>query len=125
MMKNRFSIFLFNCLLSGILLLNPDSAHAKENAEINHLLEFIAQSNCTYIRNGKSYSALEAHDHIAGKYNSVKWRIKNAETFIRKIASHSSFSGKAYLIRCGAEEQPTEQWLFAELSSYRLQEQLP
>ena len=64
------------------------------------LLEFIAQFDCTYIRNGTDYTALEDRDHIAGKYNTVKWRIKTAETFIRKIASHSSLSGKQYLIRC-------------------------
>ena len=86
------------------------------------LLEFIAQSDCTYIHNGADYTALEARDHIAGKYNTVKWRIKTAETFIRKIASHSSLSGKQYLIRCGEKEQSSEQWFFEELTRYREKE---
>lgn len=86
------------------------------------LLEFIAQSDCTYIHNGADYTALEARDHIAGKYNTVKWRIKTAETFIRKIASHSSLSGKQYLIRCGEKEKSSEQWFFEELTRYKEKE---
>lgn len=109
------------CLTSSILLVTPGLVCANQEDEINHLLAFIAQSNCTYVRNSKEYSAEEARDHIAGKYASVKWRIKTAETFIRKIASHSSLTGEQYLIRCDEEESSAEQWLFKELENYRNQ----
>lgn len=122
-MKNRLTLLLFACITGTILLTSHSLVLAEENGEIQHLLAFIAQSDCTYIRNSKEYSAQEARDHIAGKYNSVKWRISNAETFIRKIASSSSFSGKEYMIRCGTKEQPTQQWLLNELARYRNQEQ--
>ena len=61
------------CIVSTILFVSTGFAQADKSDEINHLLEFIAQSDCIYIRNGKEYSALEARDHIAGKYQSVKW----------------------------------------------------
>jgi len=107
------------CMVSTILLVSTGIVYADKSDEINHLLEFIALSDCTYIRNDKEYSGVEARDHIAGKYESLKWRIKTSETFIQKIASRSSLSGKQYLIRCEGEEQTTEQWLFRELGNYR------
>jgi hypothetical protein len=122
-MKALSGQLLLICIVSTILFVSTGVAHADKRDEINHLLEFIAQSDCIYIRNGKEYSALEARDHIAGKYESVKWRIKTSETFISKIASRSSFSGKQYMIRCKEEEQTTEQWLFSELGNYRSRHQ--
>jgi hypothetical protein len=118
-MKTLSGQLLLICIVSTILLVSTGIVYAGKSDEINHLLEFIAQSDCTYIRNGKEYSSLEARDHIAGKYESVKWRIKTSETFIHKIASRSSLSGKQYLIRCDEEEQTTEQWLSSELRNYR------
>ena len=122
-MKALSGQLLLICIMSTILFVSTGVAQADKSDEINHLLEFIAQSDCIYIRNGKEYSALEARDHIAGKYESVKWRIKTSETFISKIASRSSFSGKQYMIRCKEEEQTTEQWLSRELGNYRSRHQ--
>jgi hypothetical protein len=122
-MKALSGQLLLICIVSTILFVSTGLAHADKSAEINHLLEFIAQSDCIYIRNGKEYSSLEARDHIAGKYESVKWRIKTSETFISKIASSSSLSGKQYMIRCKEEEQTTEQWLSKELENYRSRHQ--
>jgi len=122
-MKILSEQLLLICLMSMFLFVSTGVAHADKSDEIDHLLGFIAQSDCIYIRNGKEYSALEARDHIAGKYESVKWRIKTSETFISKIASRSSFSGKQYMIRCKEEEQTTEQWLSRELENYRSRHQ--
>ncbi|MEN8729476.1 MAG: DUF5329 family protein [Desulfuromonadales bacterium] len=120
-MKILYVKLLLLCLMSLTMLVTPGIVCADQEDEINHLLVYIAQSNCTYIRNGKGYSAQEARDHIAGKYTSVKWRINSTETFIRKIASRSSLSGEQYLVICGAEEHSTELWLFKELENYRNQ----
>ena len=106
-------------IVSAILLIHSGVACADHHDEITHLLEFMAQSDCTFIRNGKEYSGPEARDHIAGKYDYVKWRIKNTETFVRKIASRSSLSGEQYMIQCGEKGETTEQWLMDELTSYR------
>ena len=122
-MKKLSCLLLLYCLLNTILLLSPVMVYADINDEINHLLSYIAQSDCTYIRNGKNYTAMEAHDHIARKYESVKRRIKTSEAFIQKIASSSSLSGKPYLIRCEEEEQTTEGWLYIELENYRKRHQ--
>lgn len=105
-----FLLFLFagNC-----------SAFNPQDAEIQHLIEFIGRTDCTFIRNGKEYDGLKARDHISGKYNRAKRWIKTAEDFISKIASRSSFSGRNYLIRCHGEEQDCEKWLLDELKTYR------
>ena len=122
-MRTLFEKLLLICIMSTFMFVSTGVAYADKSDEIDHLLGFIAQSDCIYIRNGKEYSALEARDHIAGKYESVKWRIKTSEAFISKIASRSSFSGKQYMIRCKEEEQTTEQWLSRELGNYRSRHQ--
>ena len=104
-----------------LILLVAESCIAldRQDAEIQHLMEFIGTTDCTFIRNGKEYDGLQAHNHIAGKYERVKQRIKTAEDFILKIASRSSLSGRNYMIRCLDEELDCERWLLDELMTYR------
>lgn len=104
-----------------VILLVADNCIAldQQDAEIQHLMEFISTTDCTIIRNGKEYDGLQAHNHIAGKYERVKQRIKTAEDFIFKIASRSSLSGRNYMIRCLDEELDCERWLLNELMAYR------
>ena len=110
-----------------LLLLCADNCSTldRQDAEIQHLIEFIGKTDCTFIRNGKEYDGLQASDHISGKYDRVKRWIKTTEDFIFKIASRSSFSGKHYLIRCHGEEQDCERWLLDELETYRNLNVLP
>jgi len=93
---------------------------AAEQAEIEYLLTFVAESNCIFIRNGKEHQAKEASAHLAMKYNHVKKRIKTAEIFIDKIASQSSLTRRAYTIRCeGRQQIPAQQWLQKALEAHR------
>jgi len=87
--------------------------------EINHLLQFIGSSNCTFIRNGESYPSAEAKLHINKKYNYVKSKVNSAEDFIKYAATKSSMTGKYYTIICGVEEKTSKQWLLDELAAYR------
>lgn len=93
---------------------------ADTKSEIDHLLDFISTSKCQYIRNGTSYSAKEARDHIVKKYNYYRDDIKTAEDFIRYSATKSELSGKRYKISCSDRElKNSNEWLLDELHRYR------
>ena len=89
------------------------------NPEIEYLLVSVGASNCTFIRNGKEHSAIDAEDHLRMKYRKGKKYINNAEQFIKRIASKSSFSGDPYLIRCSNKNELTDDWLSEKLLKYR------
>jgi hypothetical protein len=90
--------------------------------EIEHLLSYLAISDCAFNRNGKWYPALQAAKHLRGKYDYLlaKDLLSSAESFIERAASRSSVSGKPYLVRCGAAG-PIESgpWFRAELQRFR------
>jgi hypothetical protein len=103
-----------------ILFLSFPCNVAAENEEITYLLSFIAESGCTFIRNGGEHHAEDASKHLAMKFNRVKKRIKTAEDFIDKIASKSSMSGKKYEVRCDNRKFNTGSWLKDALAAYRI-----
>ena len=88
-------------------------------SEINHLLEFIRSSECTFIRNGQVHDGREAGQHIKRKYGHLAGRIRTAEDFIKYAATRSSVSGRLYLVRCQGREIPTHEWLRSELAAHR------
>lgn len=87
--------------------------------EIDHLLNFVATSSCTFVRNGSEYPADQAREHLAGKYKFVGGRISSAEDFIKYLATGSSMSGEPYHVRCGKAEALSGVWLTDELNRYR------
>ena len=93
----------------------PDAA----KDEIDHLLNYVASSSCTFVRNGNEYRADQARDHLAGKYRWAGSRISTAEEFIRYLASGSSMSGEPYHVRCGKTDRLSGEWLATELKRYR------
>lgn len=100
-------------------LLFMSTAHANE-FEIQHLMKFIERSQCTYIRNGESYTGKDALEHIKKKYDYYEDDIKTAEDFIRLSASQSTMSGKPYTVECkGQNTQTSEEWLMQELIRMR------
>ncbi len=68
-------------------------------ATINYLLSYVGKSGCTFIRNGREYTAKEAVGHMQRKYNHFKSEIKTPEDFIRLAATKSLVSGKPYLVK--------------------------
>jgi len=104
-------------LLSLALLVSTAAAGTEE--EIAHLLAYIGQSDCIFIRNGKEHDSAEGLEHIRMKYDHVKKRVDSAEDFIAYAASKSSLTGKIYRVRCGVEETATGEWLRAELERLR------
>jgi len=89
--------------------------------EIDHLLHFIEESGCVFIRNSKEYNATEARDHIENKYEYIKWWVKKTEDFIKYAATKSSMTGKPYLIRCDGRARASAEWLQEELNRIRAQ----
>ena len=90
--------------------------------EIQYLLNTVGESNCSFIRNGKSHDAADAQSHLEMKYGRGKPWVDSAEQFIERIASESSFSGDPYQIDCPDQPpRPTGDWLTEQLETLRKQ----
>ena len=106
-------------LVAGLTALPAVGSDRDWQEEVTHLLDYIAHSSCTFIRNDKVYDGAQARDHINRKYEHVKNRISSAEQFITYAASKSSITGKLYRVTCGEATIPSSAWLEEELHSYR------
>jgi hypothetical protein len=95
------------------------AASPNANDEIDHLLHYVAASNCTFVRNGSEYAADKARAHLADKYRFAGSRIATADQFIEYLATKSSLSGEPYHVRCGTQDELSAAWLTAELKRYR------
>ena len=109
--------------LSSLLFLGLITAGYGDDAmdaEIDHLLDAVAASDCVFIRNGKEHGPQAAKEHLSLKRRRGKRYFSSAEEFIENLASSSSWSGKPYHIRCGDRElQPAAQWFTEVLAAYR------
>lgn len=93
---------------------------AQADREIRHLVDFVAASGCTFIRNGDAHDAKSAADHLAMKYGKARSRLATPEQFIEHVASRSFFTGREYRVQCpGKAAQPSAQWLTTELANWR------
>ena len=109
------------CWLALVFLLAPVAGSpaltakvrpAAEDAKIRALLDRIAESNGTFIRNGKEYPAAKAVEHLESKLRRAGRRVQTARDFIAGIASRSIQSGKPYEIRVPDGRQvPLGEWL--------------
>ena len=108
-------------LLAVLVFATPVAADvpAAQRAEVEHLLAFVKRSDCIFIRNGDKHAAADAHDHIVRKYEHFADEIDSTESFIELAASRSTFSGKAYSVRCGETLLPSRDWLLQELARFR------
>src|SRR5262249_51163712 len=95
------------------------TAHAGTSDEIQHLLDYVGRSGCTFVRNGAESDAAAAREHIRAKYEYAKSQVGSAEDFIRLAASRSSMTGEPYVVRCGRWRFLSADWLMDELRRYR------
>lgn len=103
-----------------ILVLIAVSAIADTQQEIDHLLNFVANTSCKYDRNGTIHDGPEARDHINIKYQHYRKKVKSTEDFINYSATKSLMSGKKYKIHCpGSEAVFASDWLLDELKAFR------
>ena len=89
--------------LHGAALAAPD---ARAQAEIRHLLDYVATPGCQFNRNGSWHAGDEARSHLQKKYDYLVKRdlVTDAESFIKGAATGSSMSGKEYLVKCGGDK---------------------
>jgi hypothetical protein len=89
---------------------------------IDYLIDYVAKSDATFIRNGVSHTPAEAVAHIKAKYDHFKGEIKTPEDFIRLSASKSLLTGKPYLVHTpDGKETHLDAWLTEALKTHRAQ----
>ena len=87
---------------------------------IKFLLDYVAKSDATFIRNGEAHAPQEAVNHIKAKYEHFKSEIKTPEDFIRLAASKSLLTGQPYLVRTrDGKQMQLDAWLTAALKAHR------
>lgn len=87
---------------------------AQKIEAIIHILENLKDAQ--FIRNGTSYNAIEAGNHLRMKWKYARRAVKTAPDFIRICGSTSSMSGKPYLIRYkDGHEVKASDFLWTEL----------
>jgi len=92
----------------------------EQRADIQYLLESVANSKLTFIRNAKEHTAEEAAQHFMKKYAHFEDEITTAEDFIRLAATKSLISGEPYLVQTQeGEEMRCDEWLRQILEYYR------
>lgn len=89
--------------------------------EVAALLAYVGQSHCSFIRNGSTYDAAKAEEHLRYKFNYLMQRdkIHSSEEFIELAGTGSSLSGRPYLVNCDGVERPSADWLREELRHLR------
>ena len=111
-MMIKFFLILF--LLCGVA--RAETSPVDEQKKIDCLLTEIQQSNAHFERNGQTYTAVEAHDHMRDKWNYVGGKIKTAEQFIDYIGTKSSLSGRFYYVLTpDGRKIPSREWLTEKL----------
>ena len=111
-------------LLSIILLFLTSGVSSdvppEQAAEVEHLINYLAESDCRMVRNGKSHSAKGGAKHMQRKYNYYRDEISSTEEFIEYSATKSTMSGQYYEVIC-ADQGPelSRDWLLRELQVYR------
>ncbi|MEM0953744.1 MAG: DUF5329 domain-containing protein [Pseudomonadota bacterium] len=109
------------CLLGILLTTISNTVHTATDQEINALLHFVASSGCVFMRNGDSYEASRAADHLRLKYQRGQRYIDTADQFIDRLASESSWTGKPYTVQCGQQKMTSREWLHDALAALRQQ----
>lgn len=114
-MNRRRALVLMALALAG----SPARAapSAIEAARIERLIQSVeAQHQAKFIRNGTAYSCQDAARFLRAKLDKMGEHVGTAGQFIDQIASRSSTSGQAYLIRFSdGRTIPAAQFLGDEL----------
>ena len=92
----------------------------EQQAEVEHLINYLKESGCPMVRNNKSYNGKDGASHVRRKYNHFRDWISSTEEFIEYAASKSTKSGEYYEVQCpGEESMRSQDWLLMELQAYR------
>jgi hypothetical protein len=100
---------------------NAADSDSMEARKIDYLIASVETlKDAQFIRNGASYDAKSAADHLRLKLRTAGSRVVTAEDFIRLCASVSSVSGTPYQIRfADGRVLSSEAYLRQKLSEFR------
>ncbi len=85
-------------------------------SSVEYLMDQVARSELTFVRNGNPHTGPEAAEHMRKKYDHFRKDIYTPEDFIRLAATKSLLSGKPYtIVTTAGQEVPTADWLRAAL----------
>ena len=111
-----FGLFLMCFAMTGLGRAEPNG---EAEAAIQHLLDYVRQSDLVFVRNSDEHDSSEAAKHISEKYAHFRDEIATPEEFIQLCASKSLLTGKAYVvIDKQGREIATRDWLLTELAAY-------
>lgn len=92
----------------------------QQKTEIEHLLQYVRNTECSIHRNDTQHNGTDALVHIQKKYDYFKNKITSAESFIKYAATKSTMTNKYYTVICpGRKAVKVKDWLLKELKSYR------
>jgi hypothetical protein len=115
---------LSSLLLGASLILIQMQATASQPPDdpeptVLYLIDVVAKSEQTFVRNSRHYSGTQAAEHLRRKYNHLRERIGSTDDFIELAASRSMITGKPYLaIDSAGRARPVSEWLRQVLSDY-------
>ena len=122
-LKAMFSSLLLGLALTCSPVIDADVPEAQK-PEVEHLIAYLAGSDCRMVRNGKGYSGWDSAKHVQRKYDHFRDDINSTEDFIRLSATKSQRSGKPYKVKCpGQDPVLSANWLLEELGVFRNSEQ--
>jgi hypothetical protein len=116
-------IALVICLLltSGLARSEPT---VQVDATIQYLIDRVAGSGLTFIRNDNEYTPVKAAEHMEKKYRHFRDDITSPDDFIGLCATRSLVSGEPYrVIDQQGNEVRTSDWLRTELAAYTVRGQ--
>jgi hypothetical protein len=97
-MNRNLIIVIITIVLTATSVLAENTGPQENTDEaIAYLLAFVAKSDCTFIRNGQSYTDKQASRHMQEKGRYFKDQIVTPEDFIRLAASESLVTGQPYM----------------------------
>ena len=106
-------------ILAMVLSANHAWADDRTETEVQYLFSYVANSGCTFHRNGKDHDSADAADHLRLKYRRGGKYVDNADQFIDRLASESSWSGEKYTVTCDGQTLLSRDWLHQALAEYR------
>jgi hypothetical protein len=98
---NRNLIILIIAIVLTATMVLAENTRSLENTDktITYLLTFFAKSDCSFIRNGQSYTDKQASNHMQEKARYFKDQIVTPEDFIRLAATESRVTSQPYMVR--------------------------
>ena len=119
---NRNAIMAVIAMVLAATMALAEDTRPRENTDetIGYLLAFVAKSDCTFIRNGQSYTGEQSSNHMKIKRRYFNDQIATPEDFIRLAATKSLQTGQPYLVKTKeGKEYRCDEWMKKVLKEYR------